>query len=165
MLEKLTIHTCQSAELDMSRLRTFARKMSYLGLDMLIVDYIGLITPDRAENRVQEVSKISRALKLLARELNIPLLAAAQMNRAIETRSEKEPVLSDLRESGSIEQDSDIVIFCYRPNDDTNITNLKVAKHRNGRTGIVQAYFDRNTTQFKNATVRSIDLNNRRDIA
>jgi replicative DNA helicase len=164
-LEKLTIHTCQSAELDMSRLRTFARKMSYLGMDMLLVDYIGLITPDRAENRVQEVSKISRALKLLARELNIPLLAAAQMNRAIETRSEKEPVLSDLRESGSIEQDSDIVIFCYRPNDDANMTNLKVAKHRNGKTGIIQAYFDQNTTRFQNATTRTVDLNNRRDIA
>ncbi len=150
-LENMPMHLCDSPSLDMARLRTFARKMAYMGLDMLCVDYIGLVTPDDAENRVQEVSKISRSLKLLARELNIPVLCAAQMNRAVEGRAEKEPVLSDLRESGSIEQDSDIVIFAWRKNpDDVSRATLKIAKHRNGPTGSVDAFFNATTTKFCN---------------
>lgn len=150
-LEQMTMHICESPSLDMARLRTFARKMSYLGLDMLCVDYIGLITPNKAENRVQEVSQISRALKLLARELNIPVLCAAQMNRAVEGRAEKEPKLSDLRESGSIEQDSDIVIFAWRKfPDDLSKTTLEVAKHRNGQVGSIDAFFNQTTTKFCN---------------
>jgi replicative DNA helicase len=148
----MKISICESATLDMAKIRTFARKMAYSGLDMLIIDYIGLITPDRAENRVQEVSQISRGMKMLARELDIPVLCAAQMNRAIESRAEKRPQLSDLRESGSIEQDSDIVIFTYRPDDnDRAKAVLSIAKHRNGRVGEVNAFFNETTTRFCNA--------------
>lgn len=154
ILEKIPLHICESPILDMAKLRTFSRKMAYMGLDMLCIDYIGLITPDKArnKNRVDEVSEISRGLKLLARELHIPVLCAAQMNRAVESRAEKEPILSDLRESGSIEQDSDIVIFTYRPNsDDMSNAALRVAKHRNGPVGTVKAFFNETTTKFCNS--------------
>lgn len=111
------------------------------GLDLVIVDYLQLMASDvRTENRVQEVSYISRYLKVLARELNVPVLAAAQLSRAVEQRTDKQPVLSDLRESGSLEQDADIVMFINRPeqmneNSPThNVAKLAVAKHRNGPT-------------------------------
>jgi replicative DNA helicase len=118
----------------------------------------------RSNNRVQEVSDISRNLKILARELNVPVLAAAQLSRAVEQRSDKRPVLSDLRESGSLEQDSDIVMFIYRPEvyeEDAALKNLAeiiIAKHRNGPTGDVQLVFRRNLAKFENAAIRDIDL-------
>ncbi|MEA4812839.1 MAG: replicative DNA helicase [Anaerolineaceae bacterium] len=111
------------------------------GLDLVIVDYLQLMASDvRTENRVQEVSYISRYLKVLARELNVPVLAAAQLSRAVEQRTDKQPVLSDLRESGSLEQDADIVMFISRPEQmnekspNHNVAKLAVAKHRNGPT-------------------------------
>ncbi len=104
-------------------------------LDLVLVDYLQLMSSDsRNENRVQEVSYISRSLKALARELQVPVLAAAQLSRAVESREEKKPVLSDLRESGSLEQDSDIVIFIHKSKESDKTTNLIVAKHRNGPT-------------------------------
>jgi replicative DNA helicase len=147
-------------------LRTKCRRlhMEY-GLDLIIVDYIQLMSSDtRTENRVQEVSYISRNLKVLARELNVPVLAAAQLSRAVEQRTDKRPVLSDLRESGSIEQDADIVMFIYRPDQyekDTvkqNVAEIIVSKHRNGPTGSVELVFMSNLAKFVDAEKRSLDL-------
>jgi replicative DNA helicase len=114
----------------------------------------------RTDNRVQEVSYISRNMKILARELNVPVLCAAQLSRAVEQRSDKRPVLSDLRESGSLEQDADIVMFIHRPdllekdNPRQNITELVVAKHRNGPTKDIELVFMSNLTRFENAATR-----------
>lgn len=122
------------------------------GLDLIIVDYLQLMSGDtRSENRVQEVSYISRNLKVLARDLEVPVLAAAQLSRAVEHRQDKQPVLSDLRESGSLEQDADIVMFINRPdqmNEDSpfhNLARLAIAKHRNGPThpGIELVFIER----------------------
>lgn len=135
------------------------------GLDLIIVDYLQLMSSGtRSENRVQEVSFISRQLKILARELNVPVLAAAQLSRAVEQRADKKPVLSDLRESGSLEQDADIVMFIYRPemyDEDPakqNLAEIIVAKHRNGPIGTVQLIFRKNLAKFENAATRQIDL-------
>jgi replicative DNA helicase len=135
------------------------------GLDLVIVDYLQLMAGDsRTDNRVQEVSYISRSLKVLARELNVPVLAAAQLSRAVEQRTDKRPVLSDLRESGSLEQDADIVMFIYRPEfyeEDSlrkNIAEIMVSKHRNGPTGIVELVFRENLAKFENAATRKIDF-------
>jgi replicative DNA helicase len=141
------------------QLRTKCRRlhMEY-GLDLIIVDYLQLMGGDlRNENRVQEVSYISRNLKVLARELNVPVLAAAQLSRAVEQRTDKRPVLSDLRESGSLEQDADIVMFIYRPDQyekDTerqNETEIIVSKHRNGPVGTVKLVFRPSLAKFENA--------------
>src|SRR5512135_3072628 len=131
-------------------------------MNMVIVDYLQLMSSDtRTDNRVQEVSYISRNLKVLARELNVPVLAAAQLSRAVEQRADKEPQLSDLRESGSLEQDADIVMFIYRDDKDptmANVTHLKIAKHRNGPTGQVDLIFRSNLTKFENAATRKFDV-------
>jgi replicative DNA helicase len=135
------------------------------GLDMIVVDYLQLMQGEsRNENRVQEVSYISRNLKVLARELNVPVLAAAQLSRAVEQRADKRPVLSDLRESGSLEQDADIVMFIYRPElyeEDSlkkNIAEIMVSKHRNGPTGSVELIFRDSLARFENAARRDIDV-------
>lgn len=144
------------------QLRTKSRRLHMeVGLDLIIVDYLQLMTGDtRMDNRVQEVSYISRNLKVLARELKVPVLAAAQLSRAVEQRSDKRPVLSDLRESGSLEQDADVVMFIYRPDQyeaDTlkqNIAEIIVAKHRNGPVGSVELVFRRPLAKFENAARR-----------
>jgi len=118
----------------------------------------------RQDNRVQEVSYISRNLKVLARELNVPVLAGAQLSRAVEQRTDKKPVLSDLRESGSLEQDADVVMFIYRPDQyekDTakhNIAEIIVAKHRNGPVGSIELVFRSSLAKFENAETKRIDL-------
>jgi replicative DNA helicase len=142
------------------QLRTKCRRlhMEYQ-LDLVIVDYLQLMGSDsRTDNRVQEVSNISRNLKVLARELNVPVLTAAQLSRAVEQRVDKRPVLSDLRESGSLEQDADIVMFIHRPdamekdNPRQNIAELIVAKHRNGPTHPgIELVFLNNLARFENA--------------
>lgn len=128
-------------------------------LDLVIVDYIQLMSGDaRTDNRVQEVSAISRSLKILARELQIPVLAAAQLSRAVEQRADKVPMLSDLRESGSLEQDADVVMFIHRPDmldkdkAKSNMAEIIVAKHRNGpvHSGI-KLIFLNNLARFDNA--------------
>jgi replicative DNA helicase len=145
------------------QLRTKCRRlhMEY-GIDLVILDYLQLMSGEtRNDNRVQEVSYISRSLKQLARELNVPLIAAAQLSRAVEQRADKEPQLSDLRESGSLEQDADIVMFIYRDEKDpsmANVTHLKIAKHRNGPVGQVDLIFRNNLTKFENAATRKVDL-------
>jgi replicative DNA helicase len=111
------------------------------------------------DNRVQEVSSISRSLKGLARELRIPVIAISQLSRAPEQRPDKRPILSDLRESGSIEQDSDVVMFLFRPeyyksDERPGIAELIVAKHRNGPTGTVELKFRRDHTRFYNLETR-----------
>lgn len=144
------------------QLRTKCRRlhMEY-GIDLIIVDYLQLMGGDtRNDNRVQEVSYISRNLKVLARELNVPVLTAAQLSRAVEQRQDKRPVLSDLRESGSLEQDADIVMFIYRPDqyekdsDKQNIAEIMIAKHRNGPVGSVELIFRSALAKFENAATR-----------
>jgi len=127
-------------------------------IDLVLVDYIQLMSSEsRTDNRVQEVSYISRNLKTLARELNVPVLAAAQLSRAVEQRSDKKPLLSDLRESGSLEQDADIVMFIHKKdeipseNEKTELVELMVAKHRNGPTRNIELVFIKDLAQFYNA--------------
>ncbi len=149
------------------QLRTKCRRLHLEHhLDLIIVDYLQLMGGDtRNENRVQEVSYISRNLKVLARELNVPVLAAAQLSRAVEQRSDKRPVLSDLRESGSLEQDSDIVMFIYRPDQyekDTvkqNVAEIIIAKHRNGPVGSVELIFRNALAKFENAATKMFNPN------
>lgn len=131
-------------------MRTKARRiMSEQGIDLLIVDYLQLARGRTMDNRVQEVAEISQGLKNIARELKVPVLALSQLSRAIESRGEKTPQLSDLRESGSIEQDADVVMFLYRKDDDIReAVNLKIAKHRNGPLGEVDLYFKGDRIKF-----------------
>jgi replicative DNA helicase len=138
-------------------MRTKARRAAHdAPLGLIIIDYLQLMQGSGRDkgNRVQEVSEISRGLKLLARELNVPVIALSQLSRSVESRTPQIPQLSDLRESGSIEQDADIVMFIYREayyNPDTdreNITDLIIAKHRNGPTGKVELYFHPERLRF-----------------
>jgi hypothetical protein len=141
-------------------LRTKARRLqAEAGLDLVIVDYLQLMqatTTNRDANRVQEVSEISRGLKALARELSIPVIALSQLSRQPEMRESKEPRLSDLRESGAIEQDADLVMFLWRDKErgqddqeqDGEVVNLRLAKHRNGPTGEIQLWFKKKQTRF-----------------
>jgi replicative DNA helicase len=148
-------------------MRTKCRRLKHEhGLDLIIVDYMQLMNAggQYQNNRVQEISFISRALKELARELNVPVISAAQLSRAVEQRQDKRPVLSDLRESGSIEQDADIVMFLYRDevyNEATEFPNqadVIVAKHRNGPTGVISLYFEKSLTKFLDASTHHVDL-------
>jgi len=124
-----------------------------------------MTTDLRNNNRVQEVSEISRNLKILARELDVPVLAAAQLSRAVEQRSDKRPVLSDLRESGSLEQDADIVMFIYRPEQyeeetiQENLAEIIISKHRNGPTGNIQLFFRKELVKFENAATDTRNIN------
>lgn len=132
-------------------LRTKARRLhSQVGIKLLIVDYLQLCVGDKNyESRVQEVGAISQGLKNLARELKIPVLALSQLNRGVESRTDKTPMLADLRESGSIEQDADVVMFMYR-NDESNLEDLKlaIAKHRNGALGTIDLKFRGDRVKF-----------------
>ena len=136
-------------------LRTKTRRLqAEFGLDLVVVDYLQLMRGDtRTENRVQEISYITRSLKSLAREVEAPLIALSQLSRAVESRSDRKPILSDLRESGSIEQDADVVMFIYRDDRDEsddrkNIAEVIVAKHRNGPTDTAHLYFRKELTKF-----------------
>jgi len=131
-------------------MRTKARRlMSEHKIDMIIVDYLQLAQGRTKDNRVQEVAEISQGLKNIARELKIPVLALSQLSRAVENRGEKIPQLSDLRESGSIEQDADVVLFLYRKDDDIReAASLKIAKHRNGALGDIDLYFRGDRVRF-----------------
>ena len=144
--------------LSVLEMRTKSRRAAHdQPLGLIIVDYLQLMqaSGSYAGNRVQEVSEISRGLKLIARELNVPLIALSQLSRSVESRTPPSPQLSDLRESGSIEQDADIVSFIYRPGyyepdnpDVKNLTDLIIAKHRNGPVGKVQLYFHPERLRF-----------------
>ena len=136
-------------------IRSKARRLqAENGLDLVVIDYLQLMSGRRTENRVQEISEISRGLKGLARELNVPVLALSQLSRAVETRSDHRPMLSDLRESGSIEQDADLVLFIYREDkydqetEKQGVAEIIVAKHRNGPVGSVNLRFFDGTARF-----------------
>jgi len=137
-------------------MRTKSRRLhSEHGLDLIIVDYLQLMRADMMiQNRVQEISYISGSLKALARELNVPVIALSQLSRAVEQRQDKRPVLADLRESGSIEQDADMVAFIFREevyDPDTekqNIAEIIIAKHRHGPTASVDLFFQKEHTTF-----------------
>ena len=151
-------------------MRTKCRRLQHeYGLDVVMVDYMQLMSAGRAyeNNRVQEISYISRALKELARELNITMLSTAQLSRAVEQRQDKRPQLSDLRESGSIEQDADAVMFLYRDevyNPETtefpNQADVLLSKHRHGPTGVIQLYFEKSITKFMDVNMQRVDLSN-----
>jgi replicative DNA helicase len=157
-LSELPIHFDDSPALTPSQLRSKCRKLRLQNrLDLVVVDYLQLMASDgRFENRVQEVGYISRQLKVLARELDVPILAAAQLSRAVEMRSDKRPVLSDLRESGNLEMDADIVLFLHRLEDpaEKGLTEVIVAKHRQGPTGVIRLAFQESTARFVNAVVK-----------
>jgi len=157
-------------------MRAKARRLhNEVRIDLLIVDYLQLLRTARSiDNRVQEMSDISRSVKALARELNVPLIACSQLNRAVETRPDHKPILSDLRESGSIEQDADVVMFIHRPDKyidqptweklhpteqyPRNIAQLIIAKHRNGPTGEVDLVFFERSTKFGNMAVEPQEI-------
>lgn len=140
-----------------AEMRSKARRLkSENGLDLIVVDYLQLMQGRNAESRQQEISDISRSLKALARELKVPLIALSQLSRSVESRQDKRPMLSDLRESGALEQDADIVSFLYREDyynketENQHITEVIVAKHRNGPVGTVKLYFRGEYTLFMN---------------
>ncbi len=175
-LSALEIYIDDSAGLTIADMRTRARRLAHeRGLNLIIVDYLQLMHSGLwggQENRVQEISFITRSLKGIARELNVPIVACSQLSRAVESRTPHIPMLSDLRESGSIEQDADVVMFIYREDaymrkDDwqdthpdqpgrsypTGIASIIIAKHRNGPTGQVDLRFHNRTTKFEDLQV------------
>lgn len=168
MLSATSIFIDDTPAAGVSEVRTKARRLyAEHGLDLILIDYMQLMTgpnAGRSENRQQEISYISRSLKSLARELNVPLIALSQLSRAVEARSDKRPMLSDLRESGSIEQDADVVLFIYREDyyiedsDRQNIADVLVAKHRHGSTGNVSLFFRKELTQFRDLEIQRTEL-------
>jgi replicative DNA helicase len=166
-LSEARIFIDDTPSINPTQLRTKCRRLyAEHGLDLIMIDYLQLMQVERmTNNRVQEISEISRALKGLARELDVPVLAAAQLSRAVEQRQDKRPMLSDLRDSGSIEQDSDVVMFIYRDEyyhpDSTerpNIAEINIAKHRNGPTGHIDLYWHGQLATFRNLQRQEISL-------
>lgn len=166
VLSEAPIYIDDSPQLRVVEMRSKARRLHYeRGIDLVIIDYLQLIQGEgRIENRVQEIGYISRSLKALARELNVPVIAVSQLSRAVEWRASHKPQLSDLRESGSIEQDADVVMFIYRddyyytkddwetahPGEDypAGIAEIMIAKQRNGPTGEVKLHFIPKSAKF-----------------
>lgn len=159
-LSEAEIYIDDSPSITVSELRTKARREAHTHeLGLIVVDYLQLMSGGSKfggeGNRVQEISEISRGLKSVARELNVPVLALSQLSRSVESRSPQIPQLADLRESGSIEQDADVVAFIYREDyynpetDRRNITDILIKKHRNGPTGAVELYFDKEKQRFR----------------
>lgn len=151
-----------TAGIRISEIRANARKLSQEmgGLGVIVIDYLQLITGSKGENRQQVVSEISRELKILAKDLKVPVIALSQLSRAVEQRQDKRPMLADLRESGSIEQDADIVAFLYREayyqkeqadsQETNNVTELILEKNRHGSLGTIKLYFHKEYTKFSN---------------
>jgi replicative DNA helicase len=165
VLSEANIYIDDSANANIMEIRTKARRLqSEHGLGLIVIDYLQLMEGrSSSENRVQEVSEISRNLKAIARELDLPVLALSQLSRGVEQRESHIPRLADLRESGSIEQDADVVLFIYREAmyhkdldpDKQHLAEVHVAKHRNGPTGKIQLYFDENKVSFKSLEYQS----------
>ncbi|MBQ8827813.1 MAG: replicative DNA helicase [Clostridia bacterium] len=160
-LSDAPIYIDDTVDVSISSIRAKCRKLKLeKDIKLVIIDYLQLMQGSRKGgdgNRVQEVAEISRALKIMARELNVPVVVGSQLSRAVESRPDKRPMLSDLRESGSIEQDADIVMFLYRDyyyNKENpqfkNVAEVIIAKHRNGSTGKVELFFDEEHIRFKN---------------
>lgn len=157
VLSEAPIFIDDTSSANIMEMRTMARRLqAEHDLGLIIIDYLQLMEGRGNENRVQEISEISRGLKTLAKELNIPIIALSQLSRAVESRPDQRPRLSDLRESGSIEQDADVVMFIYREdrvNPDTEnkgVAEIIVAKHRNGPVGVKQLYFHEEAASYKN---------------
>ncbi len=160
IIGKAPIYIDDTAGIQINELRSKARRLkSQHGLDLIIIDYLQLMQgsgKNSSDNRQAEIAEISRSLKSLARELNVPIIALSQLSRSVESRQVKRPMLSDLRESGSLEQDADIVMFLYREDyyepetTNKNITEVIVAKHRNGPVDTVKLYFQKSFTRFDN---------------
>jgi replicative DNA helicase len=156
-LTSLKIMIDDSPGLQVAAIRSRARRAKQRdGLNMIVIDYLQLMSHPRSESRQMEISYISRSLKELARELDVPVVALSQLSRAVESREGKRPQLSDLRESGSIEQDADVVMMLYRPeyyeqtDENSNKAQLILAKQRNGPTGTVDLMFFSETMRFEN---------------
>jgi replicative DNA helicase len=156
-LAKAPIYVDDTGSINMMEIRSKARRLKSLepNLGLILVDYLQLMTSGAtSENRVQEVSQISRSLKVLARDLDVPIIAMSQLSRAVEQRHDKRPILSDLRESGSIEQDADLVMFIYRDeyyneeSDQQGIAEVALAKHRNGPTDTIKLSFLKRYAKF-----------------
>lgn len=170
-LSEAPIFIDDAAGLNVMQLRTKARRLkNEHGLGVIVVDYLQLMegrSSKGSDNRVQEVSEISRGLKMIAKELNVPVLALAQLSRAVEQTKPAIPRLSHLRDSGSIEQDADVVMFIYRKSADRNyrpedippeeqsIAEIHIAKHRNGPTGMIRLFFDKKRASFQNLELRA----------
>lgn len=158
VISKAKIYIDDTSFITVMEMRSRARRLqAEHGLDLIVVDYLQLMQGSskisHSDNRQQEVSEISRSLKALARELNVPVLALSQLSRSVEQRAVQRPMLSDLRESGSLEQDADIVAFLYRedyykPDTENKHTELIIAKHRNGPVDTVNLFFDKKCTKF-----------------
>jgi replicative DNA helicase len=160
-LYQMPLYVDDSADLTVTAIRAKSRRMARRhGLGLIVIDYLQLMSgPSRSENRQQEIADISRSLKSLARELHVPVIAVSQLNRALEARENKRPRLGDLRESGAIEQDADIVLFIYRDEyynpektEARGVAEVNVAKHRAGATGTVMMTFAAEFTRFRNYT-------------
>ncbi|MBQ7794135.1 MAG: replicative DNA helicase [Clostridia bacterium] len=151
-----------SASVTVSEIRAKCRRLKQTkGLSLIVIDYLQLMqSGSRTESRQQEVAEISRSLKILAKELDVPVIALSQLSRAVETRKDRRPMLSDIRESGSIEQDCDIVMFIYRDeyynpdSEDKNIAECIIAKHRNGEPGTIKLGWQGQYTKFTNIEYR-----------
>ncbi len=163
-LSRAPIYIDDTAGITVMELRSKARRLkAEHGLDLIIIDYLQLMQgrPSKnSDNRQQEISEISRSLKALARELDVPVIALSQLSRSVESRQVKKPMLSDLRESGSLEQDADIVMFLYREDyydkdtENKNITEIIVAKHRNGPVDSISLFFQKEFTKFRDLLVQ-----------
>ncbi|MBI2582863.1 replicative DNA helicase [Candidatus Azambacteria bacterium] len=160
-LSEAPMYIDDAASPNVMQMRTMSRRLqAEHGLGLLIVDYLQLMQGRSTENRVQEIGEITRGLKSLAKELSIPIIAISQLSRAPEHRPDQRPRLSDLRESGNIEQDADVVLFIYREDrvkketERRNIADILIAKHRNGPIGSVELYFNEQQTSFKNLEKR-----------
>ncbi len=156
-LEKMEIYIDDTPSPTVLQLRAMSRRLKMEhGLDMVIIDYVQLIQTGKGDSTVQQFTEISHGLKALGRELNIPVIALSQLNRAVDAREVKIPRLSDLRETGSWEQDADVVMFLYRPDrdkqspaiDEINVAQIHVAKHRNGPLGVVNMMFEPELATF-----------------
>ena len=161
-LSEAKIHIADTPSVNVLEIRSIARKLKAMGrLDAIIIDYLQLIKgTGRGDNRQQEISDISRALKGIARELDVPIIALSQLSRAPEQRADRRPMLSDLRESGAIEQDADMVVFLYRDDyynentDEKGITEVIIGKQRNGPVGTVKLRFFHEITKFGDYTTK-----------
>jgi len=161
-LSKASIYIDDEADANMLEIRTKCRRLqSEHGVDLIVLDYLQLIRGSNpnlsSQNRVLEISEISRSLKAIARELRVPVLALSQLSRSVELRNDKIPQLSDLRDSGSIEQDADVVMFMYRDDyyhpessEVKGVTEIHVKKHRNGPTGKIELGFTIQQMKFLN---------------
>ena len=160
LLSRIPLYIDDTPGITVQAIKNRARRMKRdktKGLGLIVIDYLQLITTaGRSENRVQELSEMTRALKIMAKDLNVPVIVLSQLSRSVEQRDNKRPMLSDLRESGSIEQDADIVMFLYRDdyyNPETekkNIAEVILAKHRSGSTGTVELVWLGQYTKFAN---------------